>query len=71
LFALTGIDEEKYYHPNSWTEGWGDKGFFYTPFDLQKWLYSIVAIIDKRNATPEVVQDSEDSELMVKKDIWN
>ena len=71
LFALTGIDEEKYYHPNSWTAGWGDKGFFYTPFDYQKWLYSIVAIIDKKNATPEVVQDSEDSELMVKKDIWN
>jgi len=20
LFALTGIDNEKYYHPNSWTE---------------------------------------------------
>ena len=71
LFALTGIDGEKYYHPNSWTENWGDKGFFYTPFGLQKWLYSIVAIIDKKNASPEVVQDSEDSKLMVKKGIWN
>ena len=71
LFALTGIDGEKYHHPNSWTEWWGDKGFFYTPFGLQKWLYSIVAIIDKKNASPEVVQDSEDSELMVKKGIWN
>ena len=58
LFALTGIDGEKYHHPNSWTEWWGDKGFFYTPFGLQKWLYSIVAIIDKKNATPEVVVDS-------------
>lgn len=71
LFALTGIDNEKYYHPNSWTENWGDKGFFYTPFELQKWLYSIVAIIDKKNATPEVVVDSADSEKMVKMDIWN
>ena len=71
LFALTGIDGEKYYHPNSWTENWGDKGFFYTPFESQKWLYSIVAIIDKKNASPEVVQDSEDSKLMVKKGIWN
>ena len=71
LFALTGIDGEKYHHPNSWTENWGDKGFFYTPFELQKWLYSIVAIIDKKNASPEVVQDSEDSKLMVKKGIWN
>ena len=71
LFALTGIDHEKYHHPNSWTEWWGDKGFFYTPFELQKWLYSIVAIIDKKNASPEVVQDSEDSKLMVKKGIWN
>ena len=71
LFALTGIDNEKYHHPNSWTDGWGDKGFFYTPFELQKWLYSIVAIIDKKNASPEVVQDSEDSKLMVKKGIWN
>ncbi len=71
LFALTGIDNEKYHHPNSWTEWWGDKGFFYTPFELQKWLYSIVAIIDKKNASPEVVQDSEDSKLMVKKGIWN
>lgn len=71
LFALTGIDGEKYYHPNSWTDGWGDKGFFYTPFGLQKWLYSIVAIIDKKNASPEVVQDSEDSKIMVKKGIWN
>ena len=71
LFALTGIDGEKYYHPNSWTDGWGDKGFFYTPFESQKWLYSIVAIIDKKNASPEVVQDSEDSKLMVKKGIWN
>ena len=71
LFALTGIDNEKYHHPNSWTEWWGDKGFFYTPFELQKWLYSIVAIIDKKNTSPEVVQDSEDSELMVKKGIWN
>ena len=71
LFALTGIDGEKYYHANSWTDGWGDKGFFYTPFESQKWLYSIVAIIDKKNASPEVVQDSEDSKLMVKKGIWN
>lgn len=71
LFALTGIDNEKYYHPNSRNEGRGDKGFFYTPFELQKWLYSIVAIIDKKNASPEVVQDSEDSKLMVKKGIWN
>lgn len=71
LFALTGIDGEKYHHPNSWTEWWGDKGFFYTPFGLQKWLYSIVAIIDKKNASPEVVVDSADSEKMVKMDIWN
>lgn len=71
LFALTGIDNEKYHHPNSRNEGRGDKGFFYTPFGLQKWLYSIVAIIDKKNASPEVVQDSEDSKLMVKKGIWN
>lgn len=71
LFALTGIDGEKYHHPNSWTEWWGDKGFFYTPFELQKWLYSIVAIIDKKNASPEVVVDSADSEKMVKMDIWN
>ena len=34
LFALTGIDGEKYHHPNSWTRGRGDKGFFYTPFGL-------------------------------------
>ena len=71
LFALTGIDGEKYHHPNSWTENWGDKGFFYTPFDLQKWLYSIVAIIDKKNASPEVVLDSQDSEKMQQLDIWN
>ena len=71
LFALTGIDGEKYYHPNSWTDGWGDKGFFYTPFELQKWLYSIVAIIDKKNATPEVAVDSADSEKMVEMNIWN
>lgn len=71
LFALTGIDSEKYYHPNSWNTNWGDKGFFYTPFELQKWLYSIVAIIDKKNASPEVVIDSADSEKMVKMDIWN
>ena len=71
LFALTGIDNEKYYHPNSWTENWGDKGFFYTPFELQKWLYSIVAIIDKKNASPEVVVDSADSEKMVQMNIRN
>lgn len=71
LFALTGIDHEKYHHPNSWTENWGDKGFFYTPFELQKWLYSIVAIIDKKNASPEVVVDSADSEKMVEMNIWN
>ena len=71
LFALTGIDNEKYYHPNSWTDGWGDKGFFYTPFESQKWLYSIVAIIDKKNATPEVAVDSADSEKMVEMNIWN
>ena len=71
LFALTGIDNEKYYHPNSWNAGRGDKGFFYTPFGLQKWLYSIVAIIDKKNASPEMVIDSADSEKMVKMDIWN
>ncbi|RAL57330.1 hypothetical protein BSK20_03580 [SR1 bacterium human oral taxon HOT-345] len=71
LFALTGIDNEKYHHPNSWTEGWGDKGFFYTPFGLQKWLYSIVAIIDKKNASPEVVIDSADSEKMVQMNIRN
>ena len=67
----TGIDNEKYYHPNSWTQWWGDKGFFYTPFGLQKWLYSIVAIIDKKNASPEVVVDSKDSEKMVEMNIWN
>ena len=71
LFALTGIDHEKYHHPNSWTDGRGDKGFFYTPFGLQKWLYSIVAIIDKKNATPEVAVDSADSEKMVKMNIRN
>ena len=71
LFALTGIDGEKYYHPNSWTDGWGDKGFFYTPFESQKWLYSIVAIIDKKNATPEVAVDSADSEKMVQMNIRN
>lgn len=71
LFALTGIDNEKYHHPNSWTSGRGDKGFFYTPFGLQKWLYSIVAIIDKKNASPEVVVDSKDSEKMVEMNIWN
>ena len=71
LFALTCIDGEKYHHPNSWTSGRGDKGFFYTPFGLQKWLYSIVAIIDKKNASPEVVVDSADSEKMVKMNIWN
>ena len=71
LFALTGIDNEKYHHPNSWTDGWGDKGFFYTPFELQKWLYSIVAIIDKKNASPEVVIDSADSEKMVQMNIRN
>ena len=71
LFALTGIDNEKYYHPNSRNEGRGDKGFFYTPFELQKWLYSIVAIIDKKNASPEVVVDSADSEKMVQMNIWN
>ena len=71
LFALTGIDNEKYYHPNSWTEWWGDKGFFYTPFELQRWLYSIVAIIDKKNASPEVAIDSKDSEKMVQMNIWN
>ena len=71
LFALTGIDGEKYHHPNSWTENWGDKGFFYTPFDLQKWLYSIVAIIDKKNASPEMIVDSTDSEKMVEMNIWN
>lgn len=71
LFALTGIDHEKYHHPNSWTDGWGDKGFFYTPFELQKWLYSIVAIIDKKNASPEVVIDSADSEKMVQMNIRN
>lgn len=71
LFALTGIDHEKYHHPNSWTSGRGDKGFFYTPFGLQKWLYSIVAIIDKKNVSPEVVIDSQDSEKMVKMNIRN
>ena len=71
LFALTGIDNEKYYHPNSRNEGRGDKGFFYTPFELQKWLYSIVAIIDKKNASPEIVVDSADSEKMVQMNIWN
>lgn len=71
LFALTGIDGEKYHHPNSRNEGRGDKGFFYTPFGLQKWLYSIVAIIDKKNASPEVVIDSADSEKMVQMNIWN
>lgn len=71
LFALTGIDNEKYYHPNSRNEGRGDKGFFYTPFELQKWLYSIVAIIDKKNATPEVAVDSQDSEKMMEMNIRN
>lgn len=71
LFALTGIDQEKFYHPNSWNTNWGDKGFFYTPFELQKWLYSIVAIIDKKNATPEVVVDSADSEKMREMNIRN
>ena len=71
LFALTGIDNEKYHHPNSRNEGRGDKGFFYTPFGLQKWLYSIVAIIDKKNASPEVVIDSADSEKMREMNIWN
>ena len=71
LFALTGIDGEQYHHTNSWTEWWGDKGFFYTPFESQKWLYSIVAIIDKKNASPEVVIDSADSEKMVEMNIRN
>ena len=71
LFALTGIDNEKYYHPNSWNENWWDKGFFYTPFGLQKWLYSIVAIIDKKNASPEVVIDSADSEKIMEMNIRN
>lgn len=71
LFALTGINEKEYIHPNSWNTNWGDQGFFYTPFELQKWLYSIVAIIDKKNASPEVVIDSQDSEKMQQLDIWN
>lgn len=71
LFALTGIDQEKFYHPNSWNTNWGDKGFFYTPFELQKWLYSIVAIIDKKNVSPDVVVDSQDSEKMKELKIWN
>lgn len=71
LFALTGIDMNEYAHPNSWGEYWGDKGFFYTPFDKAKWLYSIVALIDKTNATPEVIEDTKDNEEIVKRGIRN
>ena len=38
---------------------------------MQRWLYSIVAIIDKKNASPEVAIDSKDSEKMVQMNIWN
>lgn len=71
LFALTGIDEENYIHPNSRGTWRGDKGFFRTPFKLQKYLYSIAAIIDKRTASPELITDAEDNDAMIQKGIWN
>ena len=73
LFAIVGIDfqDRCLIAANSWWEGWWkEKWHFRIKFQDMKYLYSIVAIVDKvdKVITPEISQDMKDADTM--KDIW-
>ena len=49
------MEKKEFNHANSWGERWGDRGNFQTPFELMKYLYTIVAVVDK-NPTGELTR---------------
>ena len=74
LFALNGIDMEKkeFNHANSWGERWADRGNFQTPFELMKYLYTIVAVVDKKTAdVDKIISDETDSKKTVELRVWS
>lgn len=76
LFAIVWInyDNEYLIAANSWWEWWGKlNGYFKIPFKHMKYLYSIVAIVDKKDKiiTDEIAEDMKDANYMKELWIWN